>query len=373
LPSRPDTPPPSSALWKSAQLHRRCEDRFFIACPNQKGYAMPPGSIVVTGSIATDHLMRFRGRFAEHFIDTHLDRLSLSFLVSDLVVRRGGVAANIAFALGVLGHRPILVGAVGTDFDGYRSWLERHGVDCSHLFVSDTAHTARFTCTTDDAQCQLASFYPGAMSESVKISLEPVARAGNLDLVLVGANDPEAMLIHTQEARRLQIPFAADPSQQLPMLDRDQVRTLVDGAKYLFTNEYEWELLTRKTEWTDRDIAEKVEHRITTLSSEGCLLVDREGKQLRVAAVPAREIVDPTGVGDAFRAGFLAGVAGGLELTRAAQLGSLIATHVLETSGTQEWQIDLANASARLAGTYGTPAESEIVSMLRASLVTHAA
>lgn len=333
---------------------------------------MPVETIAVTGSIATDHLMRFPGRFAEQFIDTHLDRLSLSFLVNDLVIRRGGVAANISFALGVLGRHPVLVGAVGPDFDDYRAWLESHGVDCSHLLVSDTAHTARFTCTTDDDQCQLASFYPGAMSEARHISLESVAKTRDLDLVLVGANDPEAMLIHTEEARRLGIPFAADPSQQLPMLDTDRARMLVGGAKYLFTNEYEWELLTRKTEWSGREIAERVELRVTTLSSKGCLLVDGEGMEIHVEAVPAREIVDPTGVGDAFRAGFLAGVSRGLELERAAQLGSLIATLVLETSGTQEWRLDPGDALARIADTYGAAAEGDIAPVLHSTLVESA-
>lgn len=325
------------------------------------------GTTVVTGSIATDHLMRFPGRFAEQLVDTHLDRLSLSFLVDHLAIRRGGVAANIAFAMGVLGRNPILAGAVGPDFDDYRAWLERYGVDCSHLYVSDTAHTARFTCTTDDDQCQLASFYPGAMSEARNISLENLTSARDIDLVLVGANDPDAMLTHTEEARCLGIPFAADPSQQLPRLDRDVARSLVGGAKYLFTNEYEWELLTRKTEWSEREIADRVELRITTLSSKGCLLVDREGTEIHVEAVPAREIIDPTGVGDAFRAGFLAGINSGLELERAAQLGSLIASLVLEASGSQEWQLDLDDAASRLADTYGATAEGDIVPVLGAS------
>ena len=326
---------------------------------------MSTGSIAVTGSIATDHLMRFPGRFAEHFIGTHLDRLSLSFLVDDLVVRRGGVAANIAFALGVLGHQPILVGAVGPDFNDYREWLQHHGVDCSHLLVSESAHTARFTCTTDEDQCQLASFYPGAMSEASGISLEPIATTHNLDLLLVGANDPEAMLIHTEEARRLGIPFAADPSQQLPMLDRDCARMLVGGAKYLFTNEYEWELLIRKTEWSEQDISERVGLRVTTLSSKGCLIVDGARTEIHVQALPARDIVDPTGVGDAFRAGFLAGIGSGLDLERAAQLGSLIATLVLETSGTQEWQLDVDAALERVAATYGANAGGDIAPLLR--------
>src|SRR4029434_8663805 len=154
--------------------------------------------IVVTGSIATDHLMHFPGRFAEQLLPDQLHKVSLSFLVDDLVVRRGGIDANIAFGMAVLGSRPILVGAVGADFADYRSWLERHGVDCDSVHVSDIAHTARFVCTTDTDMCQIASFYAGAMSEARNIELRPVAeRLGGLDLVLVSPNDPTAMLRHT--------------------------------------------------------------------------------------------------------------------------------------------------------------------------------
>lgn len=326
---------------------------------------MPADTVAVTGSIATDHLMRFPGRFADQFVDTHLDRLSLSFLVDDLVIRRGGVAANIAFAMGVLGRAPVLAGAVGPDFDEYRAWLERHGVDCSHLHVSKTAHTARFICTTDDDQCQLASFYPGAMSEAGQIALAPIIDAGEIGLILVGANDPDAMLAHTEEARRLGVAFAADPSQQLPRLDSETCQSLVDGAKYLFTNEYEWELLTRKTGWTESEFADRVELRVTTLSGKGCRLVSRAGMDIHVDAVPAREIVDPTGVGDAFRGGFLAGVGNGLSYERAAQLGSLIATFVIETSGNQEWLLDIDVALNRLSETYGATAKADIEPILR--------
>ncbi|HET8682149.1 MAG TPA: PfkB family carbohydrate kinase, partial [Micromonosporaceae bacterium] len=156
--------------------------------------------IAVTGSIATDHLMHFPGRFAEQLLPEQLHKVSLSFLVDDLVVRRGGIAANIAFGMAQLGLRPVLLGAVGVDFADYRSWLERHGVDCDSVHVSEVAHTARFVCTTDEDMCQIASFYAGAMSEARNIELAPVAeRFGSLDLVLVGANDPEAMIRHTEE------------------------------------------------------------------------------------------------------------------------------------------------------------------------------
>lgn len=172
--------------------------------------------IAVTGSIATDHLMHFPGRFAEQFVADQLHKVSLSFLVDDLVVRRGGIAPNIAYGMGQLGLRPVLLGAVGADFADYRSWLERHGVDCESVHTSDLAHTARFVCTTDDDLNQIASFYAGAMSEARNIELAPVAaRLGGLDLVLISSNDPEAMLRHTAECRQRGYPFAADPSQQL--------------------------------------------------------------------------------------------------------------------------------------------------------------
>jgi adenosine kinase len=327
---------------------------------------MPAETTLVTGSIATDHLMRFSGRFAESLIGSHLDRVSLSFLVDDLVTHYGGVAANISFGMGVLGLRPVLVGAVGTDFADYRAWLEGHGVDCTSVHVSATALTARFTCTTDRDQCQIASFYPGAMSEASVIALRPVVASRGAGLVPIGANDPAAMLAHTREARELGITFAADPSQQLPRLGRDECRTLIDGAAYLFTNEYEWELLSQATGWSERDVTERVGLRVTTLGSKGSLLVASDGSRVEVGAVPTSGIADPTGAGDAFRAGFLAGIGRGLALERAAQLGSLTATLALEAPGPQEWILDLGAAVARLARTYGNVAAKDIEPALHA-------
>ncbi|WP_300014301.1 carbohydrate kinase family protein [Pseudonocardia sp.] len=327
---------------------------------------MPHGTVAVAGSIATDHLMHFPGRFADQLVGSHLEKISLSFLVDDLVVHRGGVGANIAFGLGVLGCRPLLIGSAGPDFADYRTWLESHGVDCAGVHLSATAHTARFTCTTDDDQCQLASFYPGAMSEAGRRPIAPLVGSHGVGLLLVGADDPAAMIGHTEQARGIGLPFAADPSQQLPRLDRDQCRTLVDGAHYLFTNEYEWALLTRRTGWDEAEIAGRVGTRITTLSAQGAVLV-AGGEEVRVGVVPARETVDPTGVGDGFRAGFLAATAAGLGIERAAQLGSLVATLVLETEGTQEWDLDPARDRARVADAYGTEAAADLDPLLQAA------
>jgi adenosine kinase len=322
----------------------------------------------VTGSIAIDHLMHFPGRFSEQLVADHLDRISVSFLVDDLEVRRGGVAANIAFGMGVLGQEPVLVGAVGADFDDHRRRLEGHGVDCSGVHVSRSAHTPRFTCTTDEAQCQIASFYAGAMSEARLISLGPLVRSHAIDLVLVGANDPEAMVAHTEECRALGVPFAADPSQQIPRLTGTQCRSLVDGAAYLFTNEYEWELLTRRTGWSAREIRERVGLRVTTRSARGVDVVAGDGSLLHVDVVPARGVADPTGVGDAFRAGFLSGINAELSPERSAQLGSLVATYVLESTGPEEWVLDPVDARARLDAAYGGSAASEIAPLLQPSL-----
>src|SRR5579875_2339145 len=180
--------------------------------------------------------MTFAGRFADQLLPDQLANISVSFLVDDLEVRRGGVAANICFGLGVLGLRPLLVGAVGHDFGDYRAWLDEHGVDTSGLTVSDARHTARFTVTTDSDHNQIASFYPGAMSEAVDID---VTALGPVDLVVVSPNAPAAMTRHTEQARSAGIAFAADPSQQLASLESDTVRTLVDGAELLFGNRYE--------------------------------------------------------------------------------------------------------------------------------------
>ena len=204
--------------------------------------------VVITGSIATDHLMTFSGRFSEQLLPDQLAHVSLSFLVDSLQIRRGGVGGNIAFALGVLGRQPHLVGAAGEDFADYRDWLERHGVDCESVHTSETKHTARFVCTTDNDMAQMATFYAGAMSEAREIELAPVAaRVGGLDLVLIGPDDPEAMVRHTQECRDRSLPFVADPSQQLAWGDGPMIRSLIEGATYLVTNEYESHLVEQKT------------------------------------------------------------------------------------------------------------------------------
>jgi adenosine kinase len=318
-------------------------------------------AVAVTGSIATDHLMTFPGRFADSLVVEQLDKLALSFLVDDLEIRRGGCAANIAFALACLGQRPVLVGAVGEDFADYRSWLERHGVDCDSIHVSLTKHTARFICTTDETMAQLASFYAGAMSEAREIELAPIAsRVGGLDLVVIGPNDPEAMLRHTEECRQRGYAFAADPSQQLAWAEGDLIRQLIEGAAYLFSNDYEAALIEKKTGWSPAEILSRVGTRVVTHGADGVRVYRAGEPDIEVAAIPGIEAVDPTGVGDAFRAGYLAAVAVGLSVERSAQVGCALAASVVETTGTQEYVLSRAGFVARFEDAYGAAAATDL-------------
>ena len=317
--------------------------------------------IAVTGSIANDYLMSFPGRFADQLIPDQLHRLSLSFLVEELDLRRGGVAANIAYGMGLLGLHPVLVGAVGSDFGDYRAWLERHGVDTASVHVSEIKHTARFLCTTDVDQCQIASFYTGAMAEARNIELGPIVdRVGGLDLVVISPNDPEAMHRHTQEVKAAGIPFVADPSQQLSSLEGDRIVELIDGAAFLMTNDYEAALIESKSGLTTDQVLEKVGVWVVTLGAKGCAIRRAGESPIEVPVVPEKRKADPTGVGDAFRAGFLSAHSWGLDLERSAQVGTLVATYVLETVGTQEYELVTADFLDRLAQTYGAAAADEV-------------
>jgi adenosine kinase len=320
--------------------------------------------IAVTGSIATDHLMTFPGSFAEVLMPDKLDKVALSFLVDDLEIRRGGVAANIAFGLGCLGLRPVLVGSVGSDFSDYRAWLTAHGVDTTGVRQSTTRHTARFVNTTDRSGAHIGSFYAGAMAEDSVIELSPIAeQADGIDLVLVGAGDPEAMKNFTDQCRRLGIPFATDTSWQVARLDGEDVRMLLDGAQYLFANEYEAALTEQKTGWSAEEIVNRVRVRVTTLGQDG-VRVDRAGQPpLLIPAVLAQPR-EPTGAGDAFRAGFLAAIASDLGLERAAQLGNLIAACALETVGPQEYEVKPEPLTTRFGATYGGAAADELAVLL---------
>ncbi|MFZ1361746.1 MAG: carbohydrate kinase family protein [Candidatus Nanopelagicales bacterium] len=319
-------------------------------------------NICVSASVATDHLMTFSGKFSDSLLPEELANLSVSFLVDNLEIRRGGVGGNIAFALAQFGVRPVLVSAVGQDFADYGSWLERHGVDIESIRISEELHTARFVCTTDQNANQIATFYAGAMSESRLVELQPVAdRVGPLDLVLIGATDPVAMERHTQECRERGIAFAADPSQQLSFLDGDSIRRLISDAKYLFSNEYESALILKKTGWTEEELLDQVEIQVTTLGDKGSRIKIKGSQTVEIPACSVSGVVDPTGVGDAFRGGFIAGLAAGCKLEDCARMGSTLAAFVIESVGTQEYTFDRDVYLNRLEANYGAEVRERVV------------
>jgi adenosine kinase len=316
--------------------------------------------VLVAGSIATDHLMHFPGKFSEQLLADQLHKVSLSFLVDDLVVRRGGVAPNICYGMAQLGGAPVLIGAVGSDFDDYRGWLERHGVDCRFVYVSPVHHTARFVCTTDEDMCQIGSFYAGAMPEARQIELKTAWDAVGADLAVISAYDPESMVQHSAECRERGYRFAADPSQQIARMDGAQMLGLIEGADLLFTNEYEKSLLESKTGLTEAEILARVNVRVTTLGSGGVEIVGHDVEPVHVAVAKERAKADPTGVGDGFRAGLLTARDWGLSWERSAQVGSLLATLVLETVGTQEYAVKAPEFLDRLGESYGDECASEV-------------
>jgi adenosine kinase len=319
---------------------------------------VPVVSVLVAGSIATDHLMHFPGKFSEQLLAEHLHKVSLSFLVDDLVVRRGGVAQ--------LGGSPVLIGAVGEDFDDYRTWLTESGVNCDYVFVSPTHHTARFVCTTDEEMCQIGSFYAGAMGEAREIAIADAWTATGADLAVISAYDPAAMVQHSAECREHGFRFAADPSQQIARMSGEELIQLIDGADLLFTNDYEKSLLESKAGLDENEVMSRVGVRVTTLGSKGVEIIGKDIDRVHVPCAVERAKVDPTGVGDGFRAGFLTARGWGLSWERAAEVGSLLATLVLETVGTQEYVVKPNDFADRLAESYGDECAAAVLPHLPA-------
>ncbi|MET0132848.1 MAG: carbohydrate kinase family protein [Kibdelosporangium sp.] len=325
--------------------------------------------VLVTGSIATDHLMLFPGRFAEQVVDTGTAALSLSFLVDSLDVRNGGVAANVSVGLSRLGVNSTLVGAVGSDFTDYRARLAELGVDTSSILVSPKKYTARFLCTTDLDHAQISSFHPGAMSDARQIELRPIVeRVGGARLVLISPNDPGAMLRHTEECRRNGYPFAADPSQRIGQISAGHIKALVEGATLLFTNEAERATLLAKTGWTKADVLSRVGMWVTTLGERGAQIEIAATEPVLVRAVNVKRPIDPTGIGDGFRAGFLAGMQWGLGYQRSAQVGCTLASFVFEGDGPQEYEVEPVTLLDRIQATYGPDTADDVAPHLMLAL-----
>jgi adenosine kinase len=288
-------------------------------------------NLIVTGSIAFDYLMSFPGRFTEHLLPEHMSRVSLSFLVDSMDKRRGGCAPNIAYTLALLGERPRLLATAGQDFGDYRTWLESAGVDTSLVKEVDGKFTASFFCSTDIENNQIASFYTGAMANAGELSFRT---AGTCDLAIISPNDPGAMLQYAEECRALGIPFIWDPGQQCARMSGEELRDGLVGAAFVICNDYEFELLRQKTGLDEAALLEQAQALVVTRGEEGCSIY-AEGRQSSVAAVAPHRIADPTGVGDAFRGGFMKGLALGADYETCARFGSVAATYALEHLGGQ--------------------------------------
>ncbi|GAB4275494.1 MAG: carbohydrate kinase family protein [Candidatus Promineifilaceae bacterium] len=288
--------------------------------------------IVITGSIAYDYLMSFPGKFTDALVADQLHTVSLSFLVDSMKRQRGGTAPNIAYTMGLLNGRPTVMATAGEDFGDYRTYLEEHGVDTSAIVEIPGDYCASFFVNTDQDQNQIASFYTGAMAHAKKLTFKQYA--ADVDLAIISPNDPEAMNAYVNECKTLGIPYIYDPSQQTVRLNGEELRNGLDGCHLLTVNEYEYRLIQEKTGLTTKEIETKANGILVTMGANGSrLLVD--DSEYHIPAAPPTHVEDPTGAGDAYRAGLMRGMQLGLPWDVCGRMGALAATYVLEQLGTQ--------------------------------------
>jgi len=307
-------------------------------------------NLIVTGSIAFDYLMSFPGKFTEHLLPEHFSRVSLSFLVDTMDKRRGGCAPNIAYSLALLGEKPMLMGTAGQDFGDYRRWLDAAGIDTTLVKEVDGKFTASFFCNTDEANNQIASFYTGAMAHAAELSFRTVTPRP--DLVIISPNDPAAMVQYADECRTLGIKYMFDPGQQCARMSGDEIREGIVGASLVICNDYEFELIRQKTGLDEADVLALAGVLIVTKGENGSSIM-QPGSQIDVSAVTPTRIADPTGVGDAFRGGFMKGLALGVNYDVCAQLGSVAATYALEHLGGSSHAYTRAEFRARYEEHFG--------------------
>jgi adenosine kinase len=314
---------------------------------------------IVTGSIAFDTLMQYPGLFSEALVPEKLGAISVSFLVDSMKKLRGGCAPNIAYSLALLGERPLVVGAAGEDFAEYRAWLEAAGVDASGVRDFPGVYTASFFASTDRAGNQICSFYTGAMRHAAEHPLGPFIEACGRDaLVSVSPNDPEAMADSADACRAAGVRFLYDPGQQIARLSGEALAAGARGASVLIFNDYESELFRKKTGMDGEGLLSLAETVITTLGEKGAEIRTLE-RTVRIPAAAPRRVLDPTGVGDAFRSGLMRGMSLGLPWETAGRMGSLAAAYVIETDGPQSHRYTVAEFKRRYRENFGDSPELE--------------
>jgi adenosine kinase len=308
-------------------------------------------SIIVTGSIAYDYLMCYPGHFLEHILLNETGKISVSFLVEEKQMHRGGVGPNIAYSLALLGQRPKLMGTAGRDFVDFGAWLNDQGVDTSLVRIYPDEFTATFTVMTDLDQNQIAGFHAGAMSRARELSFRGLDPKG-IDLVIISPNDPAGMAKYAAECRELEIPFIYDPSQQLARMEGPGIIAGMQGAIALTVNDYELEIVKAKTGLSESEILDQVHMLVVTRGADGATLQSKT-ERVDVPAIPPLTLRDPTGVGDAFRSGLTTGLVSGYSWQVCGRLGALAATYVLEQSGTMNHSYTLAEFAARYRENFG--------------------
>jgi adenosine kinase len=314
-------------------------------------------TIVVTGSVAYDYLMFFPGRFREHILPEQIHQISLSFLVESMRKQRGGCAPNIAYNLALLGERPTVMATVGHDFGEYRAWLEDAGIDTSAIVEVEGEFTSSFFVNTDQENNQIASFYMGAMGWADRLSFHNLA-LGDIDLAVISPNAPAAMVKYVDECRELGIPYIYDPSQQIIWLTGDDLRRGAEGAKVLIVNDYEFGMIKNKSGLSEEELLALPEITIVTRGENGSMIYV-EGEALNVPVVQPEPLVEPTGVGDAYRAGVIKGMLRNLPWTTTGRVAALAATYVLEQHGTQNHCYSLAEFTARYQAIFGDTPDLE--------------
>jgi adenosine kinase len=314
-------------------------------------------SIVVTGSVAYDYLMSFPGHFREHILPDQIEHVSLSFLVDSMRKERGGCGPNIAYSLALLGEHPRIMATVGKDFREYRAWLEDVGVDTSAVVEVPNELTASFFVNTDLDNNQIASFYIGAMGWADHLSFHDLD-SKEIDIVIISPNSPEAMIKYPRECQALDIPYIYDPSQQIIRLSGEELADGTRGAKMLVVNEYELGMLKNKTGLSERELLKLPEITIVTRGEEGST-IHVEGQALFIPAVAPQPLAEPTGVGDAFRAGIIKGWLRGYSWETTGRMAALAATYVLEQHGTQNHCYSLNEFVARYRQIFGDTPELE--------------
>lgn len=293
--------------------------------------------VLVTGSLAFDQIMDFDGDFKDHILPDKIHKINLSFLVQEFKKQRGGCSGNIAYSLSLLGHRPHILAAAGADFEEYRDWLVERNIDVSGVLVAEDDVTACCFITTDRADNQITGFHPGAMNRARELSLEKtLAEQGwRPEYVIVAPDDPKAMVRHCAEARQSGIPLLFDPSFQVIAMDGDTLREAARGAYAVFVNDYEFAVFQDKTGVTGDGLFEVADLWVVTLGEKGSEIHVGPGETIPVPAATVQQVVDPTGAGDAYRAGFLAGLLRGRDLPVCGRMGSVAAVYAVESYGTQ--------------------------------------